>query len=161
MGLFGRGNSAGSSVTGTQAIAQVKVVTQLKSRKDEATWSFALLVRRADREPFTAQIEQTLPNSVGNPQKWLQVPVLYDPTDVRDWNKVSIDVSRLASVELTKPLPPDPGAARSGTFVPAAPKGWNVPHECPNCGAIVDQVMQSRAAVPKCTFCGQPLPVSR
>jgi len=38
---------------------------------------------------------------------------------------------------------------------------WNLPVECPNCGARVDQAVATNQADPRCGFCHEPLPVTR
>jgi hypothetical protein len=47
------------------------------------------------------------------------------------------------------PPPPDPMQQ---------PPRWKVPTDCANCGAKVDQALQSRADQPRCRFCNEPLP---
>jgi hypothetical protein len=41
---------------------------------------------------------------------------------------------------------------------PATPSSL-LPAHCPNCGAAVDQAVQSVLIDPRCTFCHNPLPV--
>ena len=43
--------------------------------------------------------------------------------------------------------------------VAAEVKRWTLPDHCPNCGAPVNQAMQSFQSDPRCPFCEQPLPV--
>ncbi len=38
---------------------------------------------------------------------------------------------------------------------------WVLPDHCPECGAVVDQSVQSKAAHPSCPFCQNPLPCHR
>ena len=53
-------------------------------------------------------------------------------------------------------------ARRTAEKEQKAPTGppWNVPIECPNCGARVDQAVTSKQIDPHCTFCREPLPVT-
>lgn len=41
---------------------------------------------------------------------------------------------------------------------PTGPPRWRVPEQCANCGALVEQAIQSRADQPQCRFCSEPLP---
>jgi hypothetical protein len=56
--------------------------------------------------------------------------------------------------------PPDttPAAASISPTKPLGPP-WQVPSECPGCGAPVDQAIASQAADPSCPFCREPIPV--
>ena len=77
------------------------------------------------------------------------VPVLYDPIHVEQ--KIMVDPRQEGLLE------PEVMAIRA--HAPTGGPRWIVPHQCPNCGAIVDQTIQGNAEHPACTFCHEPLPV--
>jgi hypothetical protein len=152
MGLFRKDGSGASP-----AIAKVVKAEALKRHKDETTWRFILLVRPDGATPFGAMIEEKLPNSVGTPDQWQRVPVVYNAASKeRAGKETAIDRARLGSVDLADPIPTE--VHIGGNLVTPGPK-WIVPHECPNCGGLVDQAKEGNAAEPKCVFCGQPLPI--
>jgi predicted RNA-binding Zn-ribbon protein involved in translation (DUF1610 family) len=153
MGLFRKRSDDRSGEA--KAIAQVVKAKPLKEHKDRTTWRFVTLVRPEEGEPFGAMFEEELPHSVGLPVEWHQMPVLYDPQR-RMQGRLSVDLAALGSVDLTKKIPTE--IRIGGQVVTPGPR-WIVPHECPNCGAIVDQAKQEMEAEPKCKFCQQPLPV--
>jgi hypothetical protein len=47
--------------------------------------------------------------------------------------------------------------AMAGMAASGRPR-WKLPPECPNCGAKVDQAVQSAEADPRCGFCHDPIP---
>jgi hypothetical protein len=153
MGLFRKRSDDRSQEA--NAIAQVVKAKPLKEHRDSTRWRFVTLVRPEGDEPFGAMFDEDLPHSVGSPKEWHQMPVLYNPQR-RMAGRVSVDLSRLGAVDLTKKIPTE--IRIGGRVMTPGPK-WIVPHECPNCGAIVDQAKQGMEAEPKCEFCHQPLPL--
>lgn len=153
MGLFRKGSDDRSAQA--NAIAHVVKAEPLKEHKDRTTWRFITLVQPEGGKPFGAKFDEELPHSVGSPNEWHQVPVLYDPKREKE-GRVSVDLARLGAVDLTKKSRVE--VRIGGAVVTPGPR-WIVPHECPNCGAIVDQSKQGMEDEPKCEFCRQPLPV--
>jgi len=154
MGFLHKDKDGGhSAASGQQALARVVKVTPEKSHGGHTTWRFITLVTPDDGSHFGSMFTDILPDSIGFPGEWKRVPVVFNP---RDHNKISIDQSRLGEVDLTEPWRPQ--IVINGVAVDSGPK-WVVPHQCPNCGAVVDQAAQGMAAEPMCMFCHQPLPV--
>ena len=85
------------------------------------------------------------------------VPVRYHPSNRK---KFVLDQAALQSKALDDYIDRGTKPAQPKT-VPAAGTGppWEVPSECPMCGAPVDQAVASKEADPKCEFCREPIPV--
>ncbi|MHB8463411.1 MAG: hypothetical protein ACYDH6_15870 [Acidimicrobiales bacterium] len=122
---------AGSSSSGEATITAVTTIASMGAAMSEV--QITAQVQPETGDPFEASFPVFLlptqpPLEVGG-----KVPVIFDPADH----------SRI----LKRPQAMAAGSER-----------WKVPEQCPECGARVDQSVESLAEHPMCHFCQKPLP---
>ena len=135
---------------GTAALAVVDDASSSTARGGSVRWQFKLTVKPVSGRSFRAEFVQDLPADAtfSHPAH-----VLYD---AEHHALVMIDPAHLGEDTRVRTVQIGAGGVVSG----GGPQ-WAVPQHCPNCGAAVDQAVESMRADPLCHFCGQPLPVSQ
>ena len=132
--------------SGTSGMADVEQATPHQPRDGLVEWEFRLKIHPDRGRHFTAEFRQRLPENATFARP---AHVLYDGD-----HHVMMDPAQLGEqVHL-----PTLEVRGNRVTVGGGPK-WVVPHECPTCGAVVDQAVSSYAQDPRCDFCHQALPV--
>jgi hypothetical protein len=141
--------------TGERTVATVNFARPNDVRDHSVEWHFQVNVS-AGGSWHEVEVVQRLPDSYdyrGAGDR--AVPVIFDPLNP---SRIIVDMAALP--EYAARATAD-AAARWAAQSPGSPPPptWLLPDHCPNCGAVVDQAMESHSADPKCTFCHEPLPV--
>jgi hypothetical protein len=84
------------------------------------------------------------------------VPLQRDPSDPTG---LVIDEAALHAKALNDYIREQKARQAKTTTVASGPP-WDVPADCPNCGAPVDQAKASVEPDPQCRFCENPIPVT-
>jgi hypothetical protein len=135
---------------GTAAMAAVDQASVDRSRPTDpgsVRWQFTLKVQPASGRAFDATFAQELPADATFTRP---AHVLYDP---EHHSRVMIDPAHLG-----QDIRAQSTIAARGLISSA--RRASVPAHCPNCGAPVDQAVESMRADPWCHFCNQALPAT-
>jgi hypothetical protein len=139
---------------GERAVAAILSQSPHDVRGGTIEWHFVLNVS-AGGKWHKVDLAQRLPDDYDFRQGEMRVPVVFDPAKP---SRIMVDLAALPEF-IAAAAAASKARQVGGTGARPATPSWLLPAHCPNCGAAVDQAVQSVLIDPRCTFCHDPLPV--